>query len=1227
MRIVMVTNTYLPHVGGVAHSVHSFAEQYRACGHDVVIVCPRFPGTAAPEPGVFRVPAMQHFNGSDFSVALPVPPSLREFLSHFEPEIIHSHHPFLLGGTALRLAAEYDAPLVFTHHTMYEQYTHYVPLDAPHLARFVVELSTRYANLCNAVISPSQSIATVLRERRVEAPITVIPTGVDRARFERGDRALFRRQMNIPQDAVVIGHMGRLAPEKNLDLLAGAAELLLTRLPSLFFLVVGDGPSRATLEERFASAGHRTRVRFAGMRRGQELVNSLHAMDRFVFTSHSETQGMVLLEAMATGLAVVALDAPGTRDVISAGVNGTLVYKQDAEAFADAVESSLVCGHFQRELVRASIEQFSMEQCAQQALSLYESLRGARHRFVDVDESAWWLIVRRIQTEWTLLSTVAGSLTKAVADTEYANTCSRYARRVVRSFGDIILRLRRRHRRQQRRAGDGARSLSAGPGLILVQIDGLSRKEFERALAKREMPFLRSLSSLEEYALSSFYSGLPTSTPAVQGELFYGVPTVVPAFSYFDRERSSIARMYETETAARVEAYLSEQGEGLLRGGSSYSNIFTGGAVESHFCASDTGWKKLLGAENPGAALSAIARHPSLTLRVLLLVGIELTVGFVELIRGITRHYNPFRELKFLASRTLISIVLREVISAGAADDAQRGLPVIHLNFLGFDEQAHRRGPSSAFAHWALRGIDRSIQRVWKASQRSHAREYGVWVYSDHGQEETEVYPLIHHRQLENAVRSAFGEETLVQASTSEREYGSGAQRAATWGIAERLGIFLAGGDRAAATHCDPSREVIIAALGPLGHVYLPPRLRERREELCRRLIQIAQIPLVLMPHAEGVAAFTAEGEHQLPRDFDRIVGADAPFSPEICQDLLRLARHRDCGDIVLSGWRPLGRPYSFPFEHGAHGGPGRFETEGFLLAPPYVHHPRGWIRPFELRERALNFLGRAVVDQPVDQNTVAQGQDSQRERLRMLTWNVNEARGWGGRPLLEKIAEFISAANPDLVALQAVPQMRNAVGELMRRVVVRQASSRSRQLLQHAVGDQFGNAVLSRYPLLVRRSERYSVQARRGRVCGVLEVSVRDFERELARLFVTRLSTARAVRNKQVEELVGPRWLLRCEQPTKGALSLPHTVLCGDLKAAPCSRVWRRLSGLLVDARSAYTSAEPVSVSQLWRRSLRERHFFIGAGFVIERVESVYDPMRGATLPYIPELVDVLIK
>lgn len=298
MNIAMVTNSYLPNINGVARSVEAFQRGYRRSGHNVLVVAPAY-DRADPESNVIRIPSLQRFNGSDFSVAVPVPSGLFDALEEFEPDIIHSHHPFLLGDTALRAASRLEIGLVFTHHTHYEQYTQYVPGDSPGMKRFIVKLSTGYANLADLVIAPSESTARLLRSRGVERPISVVPTGVESDSLRRGSGGAMRAILGIPGDAFVIGHLGRLSAEKNLDFLSAALVETLRAEPDVHFLLGGAGECRRLFESRFGEAGLADRLHLTGSVQGAFLASAYKAMDVFAFTSQSETQGMVLVEAMA----------------------------------------------------------------------------------------------------------------------------------------------------------------------------------------------------------------------------------------------------------------------------------------------------------------------------------------------------------------------------------------------------------------------------------------------------------------------------------------------------------------------------------------------------------------------------------------------------------------------------------------------------------------------------------------------------------------------------------------------------------------------------------------------------------------------------------------------------------------------------------------------------------------------------------------------------------------
>lgn len=401
----MMTNTYIPYVGGVATSVKSSVDALRSQGHRVLVVAPDYDEAKEDEHNVVRVAAIQHFNGSDFAVALPVSPDLSAILDDFRPDILHSHYPFLIGDLGLRVAASRHLPLVFTHHTRYEDCTEYVPLQFEGIKRFVVELTTGYANLCHRVIAPGLSIAALLEERGVETPINVVPTGVKLEKFSSGDRDRARGQHGIPADAFVVGYVGRLAPEKNLKFLGRSVQRFLKLEENSYFLVVGEGPSADELQDIF-DADVSSKVIFAGTLKNQDLIDVYAAFDVFAFASRSETQGVVLAEALAAGCPVVALNAPGVRQIVAQRANGMLVDEESPEIFSNALRwvAGLTSDETaqMRRRARHSAEPYSLEEFVNQLLEVYGMTMDDNPGLVNLTGRDWEGLLKVMDREWRL---------------------------------------------------------------------------------------------------------------------------------------------------------------------------------------------------------------------------------------------------------------------------------------------------------------------------------------------------------------------------------------------------------------------------------------------------------------------------------------------------------------------------------------------------------------------------------------------------------------------------------------------------------------------------------------------------------------------------------------------------------------------------------------------------------------------------------------------------------
>ncbi len=419
MNILMMTNTYKPIVGGIENSIETFSNAYRAMGHKVLIVAPVFKNMPEEE-GVHRIPALQNFNGTDFSVELPVPGILSGILEKFKPDIVHSHHPFLVGDTALRVAAAKNIPVVFTYHTMYEKNTHYVPGDSEKLKKFVIQLAAGYCDLCARVISPSESVREILLQRGVRRKITTIPTGVDFQRYSRGSGMLFRDSAGIPRDCFLIGHLGRAAPEKNILFLTDSVAKFMEVREDAHFVMVGDGELLENVKQRFISRGLRKRAHFPGVLKGDEKINAYHGMDVFCFASKSETQGLVLLESMSAGVPVIGLDAPGTRDVVKDGINGRLLADEDERAFVEALDIFRGMDSARKGDLSAAAKDtaagFDQKKSVLKMVELYRDVLNERSAAKDADNSLWSTSKGYIRVELGLVTNIIKSAGTVIKD-------------------------------------------------------------------------------------------------------------------------------------------------------------------------------------------------------------------------------------------------------------------------------------------------------------------------------------------------------------------------------------------------------------------------------------------------------------------------------------------------------------------------------------------------------------------------------------------------------------------------------------------------------------------------------------------------------------------------------------------------------------------------------------------------------------------------------------------
>jgi 1,2-diacylglycerol 3-alpha-glucosyltransferase len=343
LRVVIVAESYLPYLSGVTISTDALARGLRAAGHQVLLVAPRpadgaaamAVGSTGPEPAYAWLPSYQPPPPAPrgYRMPWPVPSAALRAAAAFRPDVVHSQSPFVAGLMARRLAQRTRAPLVFTHHTRFGDYGHYLgPLARPGSAVMEAYLRDFWAG-CAAIVAPGSELADEIRGRLGQRPrpvVRVIPTGVDLDAIRALPTPDLRAIAGWPPDAVVVASLGRLAPEKSVELLVDAFALAAGVDPRLRLLLVGGGPSEAALRDRATRPGLAGRVHLSGQLPRLDGIALIRGADLFAFASRTETQGLVLAEALSAGLPVVALEGPGVRDSVRDGIDGIVVPAQPA---------------------------------------------------------------------------------------------------------------------------------------------------------------------------------------------------------------------------------------------------------------------------------------------------------------------------------------------------------------------------------------------------------------------------------------------------------------------------------------------------------------------------------------------------------------------------------------------------------------------------------------------------------------------------------------------------------------------------------------------------------------------------------------------------------------------------------------------------------------------------------------------------------------------------------
>jgi 1,2-diacylglycerol 3-alpha-glucosyltransferase len=377
MNIAIFTNNYLPNPYGVATSIESFRKQFEKKGHTVFIFAPENDDYEDENPNVFRYPSLDIKYRIKFPIPIPYSSQIDKKIEELNIDIIHSQHPNLLGDAALRWAKKKNIPLVFTWHTLYNKYTHYIPLIPEGISsKLAIKNAVEYANKANKIIIPTASIKKIIEKWGVKnKEIIDIPTGVEMSCFENADGEKIRNKLGVTKDQKLIMSISRFTEEKNVMFLLQAIIKVLKSDLNTVFVFGGEGYLKEEMQEVVEKEKLNNRIIFTGIIKKDDIKNYFQAADIFVYASKSETQGTIITEAMCSALPIVAVDATGVQSLIDNKKTGILIPENEdkfAKAIIGLIGDDKLAETLSKNAKLVANEKYTSEICANEMLKAYK---------------------------------------------------------------------------------------------------------------------------------------------------------------------------------------------------------------------------------------------------------------------------------------------------------------------------------------------------------------------------------------------------------------------------------------------------------------------------------------------------------------------------------------------------------------------------------------------------------------------------------------------------------------------------------------------------------------------------------------------------------------------------------------------------------------------------------------------------------------------------------------
>ncbi len=390
MRVAIFTNAYRPIVSGVVNSVYLIREGLLRTHNTPFVFAPKVAGYKEEHSGVWRFNSLNLTRKVEFPIAIPYSSQLFALIANMGLNVIHTHHPFLLGEVGAHFAKFLGIPLVYTFHTQLEKYAHYVPLPQKLVCKAAREAVAKYTSRCDCVICPSPSIRGLLDEYGVTCRVEVLQNAIDVRSFQKADGQAVRARFGLEPDHVLCIFTGRMGLEKNLSFMLRSFQKVHTHLPQARLMLLGDGPIWEDLKQEAADLGIAPYVIFPGRVGYTEIPQYYKAADLFVMTSTTEVKPLAVLEGMAAGLPVIAVDACGTGDTVTDGKDG-LLCPCDEGAYTNILEKAVAESEKRRAMGSQAIQTastYSLENYMQKLLKIYREI-GAKDTPRDKNQSAF----------------------------------------------------------------------------------------------------------------------------------------------------------------------------------------------------------------------------------------------------------------------------------------------------------------------------------------------------------------------------------------------------------------------------------------------------------------------------------------------------------------------------------------------------------------------------------------------------------------------------------------------------------------------------------------------------------------------------------------------------------------------------------------------------------------------------------------------------------------------